>query len=73
MAVEIGPSNIAIARGTVQRDAEPLDIPNPTTGHSTALQRDKIQLHHPEGRQKLLQPGKHHSIFYTRKQCISKL
>ena len=34
--------------------------PKYTTGHCTALQRDKIQLHQAEHRHKLPQPGKHH-------------
>jgi len=43
-----------------QRHTELIDTPKPTTGHGTALQRDKIQLHQPEHRHKLPQPGKHH-------------
>ena len=39
---------------------EPKDNPKPTAGHGTAFQRDKIQLHQPEQRHKLLQPGKYH-------------
>ena len=39
---------------------EPMDTLKPTTGHCTALQRDEIQLHQPEHRHKLPQPGKHH-------------
>ena len=34
--------------------------PKYTTGHCTALQRDKIQLHQAEHRHKLPQPGKPH-------------
>ena len=48
------------ARTTSHRHREPVDTPKPTTGHSTAFQRDEIHLHHPEHRHNLCQPGKHH-------------
>ena len=57
---EIDMSNIAKARRTAQRHTKPTDTPRPTTGHATALQTDEIQLHQPEHRHKLPQPGKHH-------------
>ena len=52
--------NTAKAGTTAQRRTETLDTPKPTTGHCIALQRDEIQLHQPEHRHKLPQPGKHH-------------
>ena len=59
-AVKIDVSNIAKAKRTVKRQVEPRDISKPTTGLCTALERDKIQLHQPEQRHKLPQPGKYH-------------
>ena len=59
MAVEINLSNTIKAIMTAQRHTEPIDNPKPTTGHFTALQRDKIQLHQPEHSHKLPQLGKH--------------
>ena len=53
-------SNTAKARRTAQRHTEPIDTPKLTIEHCTALQRDEIQLHQPEHRHKLSQPGKHH-------------
>ena len=55
-AVEIDVSNTARARRTAQTHTGAIE----TTGHCTALQRDEIQLHQPEHRHKLPQPGKHH-------------
>ena len=49
-------------RRTVQRHTEPINTPKPTTGHHTALQRDKIQLHWPEHRHTFPQPGKPHRM-----------
>jgi len=54
--VEIDVSNTARARRTAQTHTGAIE----TTGHCTALQRDEIQLHQPEHRHKLPQPGKHH-------------
>jgi len=53
-------SNTVKDRRTAQRHTEPFDSPKPTTGHCTALQKEKTQLHQPEHRYKLPQPGKHH-------------
>jgi len=50
---------------------EPKDNPKPTTGHGTAFQRDKIQLHQPEHRHKSPQPENHHRTLikpYPQKQ-----
>ena len=60
MAVEIEVSNAAKARRIAQRHTELIDTPKPITGHCAALQREEIQLHQPELRHKLPQPGKHH-------------
>ena len=57
-AAEIDAPNTAKARTTAQKHTEPKDTPKPTTGHRTALQREEIQLHQPEHRHKLRQPGK---------------
>ena len=53
-------SNTAKTRRTAQRHTELTDTPKPATGHCTAIQRDEIQIHHPEHRHKLPHPGKHH-------------
>ena len=49
--------NTAKAKMTAQRHNEPIDTPKPTTGYCTALQGEEIQLHQPEHRHKLRQPG----------------
>ena len=59
-AAEIDAPNTAETR-TAQRHTESIHTPKNTTGHCPTLQRDKIQLHQPEHRHKLPQPGKHHS------------
>ena len=56
-AVEIGAPNTAKARMTAERHTEPIDTPKATIGLCTAFQRDEIQLHQPEHRHKLRQPG----------------
>ena len=42
---------------TAQSHIKPIDTPKLTTGHFTALQREEIQLHPPEHRHKLPEPG----------------
>ena len=39
------------------KQSKPVDNPKLTTGHFIALQREEIQLHPPEHRYKLSQPG----------------
>ena len=42
------------------KTTKPIDTLKDTTGHSTALQRNKTQPHLPEYRHKSSQPGNHH-------------
>ena len=48
---------MSITRWAAQSHAKPIDTPKLTTGHFIALQREEIQLHPPEHRRKLPQPG----------------
>ena len=53
-------TTLHINRQSAQIHIEPIDTPKHTTGHSTTLQKDKIQLHPPEHRHKSRQPGNLH-------------
>ena len=48
---------LSIKRQAAQSHAKPIDTPKLTSGHFIALQREEIQLHPPEHRHKLPQPG----------------
>ena len=50
-------TTLSIKRQGTQSHAKPTDTPKLTTGHFIALQREEIQLHPPEHRCKLPQPG----------------
>ena len=50
-------TTLSIKRQAAQSHAKPIDTPKLTTGHLIALQREEIQLHPPEHRCKLAQPG----------------
>ena len=51
--------NIAmrIKRQAAQNQTKPIGTPKLSTGHFIALQKEEIQLHPPEQRHKLPQPG----------------
>ena len=48
---------MSIKRQASQSHAKPIDTPKLITGHFIALQKEEIQLHPPEQRHKLPQPG----------------
>ena len=48
---------LSIKIQAAQSHAKPIDTPELTTGHFIALQRKEIQLHPPEHRHKLPEPG----------------
>jgi len=50
-------TTLNIKRQAAQSHAKPTDTSILSTGHCIALQRAEIQLHPPEHRHKLLQPG----------------
>ena len=50
-------TTLSIKRQASQSHVKPIDTQKLTTGHFIALQREEVQLHPPEHRRKVPQPG----------------